>query len=115
MKRGTTNPLLKKVIIEMKKTKSSGWKAVAEKLETPRRKRKNVNLSKINKNTKEKEVIVVPGKVTSTGSIDHIITISALDFSEKAVEKLKKTGAVIKTLEELIKENPKFSNIKIIQ
>ncbi len=115
MKKGTTNPLLKELLFKMKKTKSEGWKTVAEKLETPKRKRKNVNIEKINKYSKEGDVIVVPGKVTSTGELGHKITISALGFSEKAIEKLKKAGAIIKTFEELMKENPKFSKIKIIQ
>ena len=115
MKKGTTNPVLKDLLLKMKKTKSNGWKTVAEKLEKPRRKKNNVNLGKINKYTKEGDIVVVPGKVTSIGSLDHKVTISALGFSEKAVEKIKQSGAIIKTLEELIEENKKFSKIRIIQ
>ena len=111
MKKGSTNPETRKLIVELKKTKSPSWLSVAEKLERPRRKNKAVNVWKLNKFTKEGDTVVVPGKVLSFGEIDHKITVAALCFSEKAKEKIKNTM----TIKELMQKNKKGSKIMILQ
>lgn len=113
MKRGTTNPELKKLVIELKNTKKEIWKRVAEKLEKPARNKKGVNLWKINKYTKEGETVVVPGKVLSIGDLEHSVNIAAYDFSDRAKEKIKTKGKAM-TISELVKENPKGSKVKIM-
>ncbi|MHA1590606.1 MAG: 50S ribosomal protein L18e [Candidatus Njordarchaeales archaeon] len=90
------------------------WSAVADILERPRRKRVTVNLSKINRLTKEGETVVVPGKVLGGGELDHPLTIAAFAFSENARQKIVKTGGRVLTIEDLLKENPTGSNVKII-
>jgi len=57
---------------------------------------------------------VVPGKVIGTGKIDHPITVAAFSFSEKAKEKIKVARGKAISLLQLIKKNPKGSNVKII-
>ena len=63
----TTNPELIQLISLLKKEsreKQAGiWLDVAEHLSKPSRQRIAVNLSKINRNTKRSDVIVVPGKI----------------------------------------------------
>jgi large subunit ribosomal protein L18e len=115
---GPTNPIMKKVIEEIK---SRGYKekipflvTLAKKLEKPRRKRIEVNLSKINRVCKENEIIVVPGKVLSTGELKKPLTIAAASFSMAALEKIKKAGGRVLTITELIKENPKGKGVRII-
>jgi len=119
MKRtGPTNPILKELIRELKKASieqdAAIWKRVATDLEKPTRNRRIVNLSKINRYTKENETIVVPGKVLGSGELDHKLHLSAYKFSESALEKLQKIGAKAIPLKELIKENPKGKKIRII-
>jgi large subunit ribosomal protein L18e len=119
MKRtGPTNPVLKKLINELKKASldqdAKIWKRVALDLEKPSRDRRVVNLSRINMHAKEDETIVVPGKVLGSGFLDHKITISAFKFSEGALEKISKIGAKAVPLAELIKESPKGKKIRII-
>ena len=118
MKRtGPTNDYLRKLIEELRKQSYEQdaiiWKRIASDLARPTRKRRIVNLYKINKNTKENEMVVVPGKVLGIGEIDHKLTIAAWTFSNSAIDKINKVGKAI-TIKELIKENPKGKGIRII-
>jgi large subunit ribosomal protein L18e len=90
------------------------WKKIAIDLERPTRNRRAVNLSRINRNTKENEVIVVPGKVLGSGALNHKLTISAYQFSEQAKNKIEKAGAKIIPLLELSKEKPDGKKLRII-
>ncbi len=114
----TTNPELVKLIRLLNKqsreNKTKLWKDVAKRLSNPRRNRIVVNISRLNRYTKKKETVVVPGKVLGTGKINHPITIAALGFSEKAKEKIEDAKGKTKSLPQLIKKNPKGSNIRII-
>ena len=119
MKRtGPTNPLLQELIGELKKRSNEQsvnlWKRIALDLEKPTRQRRIVNLSKINRYTKENEIIVVPGKVLGSGMLNHKLTISAYQFSDQAKDKIEKVGAKIVSLLELSKEKPDGKKLKII-
>ena len=119
MKRtGPTNPLLRDLIGELKKRSNEQsvnlWKRIASDLEKPTRQRRVVNLSRINRYTKENEIIVVPGKVLGSGMLNHKLTISAYQFSDQAKDKIEKAGAKIITLLELSKEKPDGKNLRII-
>lgn len=107
MKKGSTNPELRKLIVELKKTKKPIWKKVASMLEKPRRKRIEVNLWKINKLTKEGDMVIIPGKILGFGELDHKITISSFNASEKAIEKINKNGKYM-TIINLTKEKGKI-------
>ena len=115
---GPTNPVLLELINHLKKKsleqKASIWKRVALDLEKPTRNRRAVNLSRINRYTKENDIIVVPGKVLSSGNLDHKLTISAFQFSESARTKIAESGATILPLAKLSNESPKSKRIRII-
>jgi large subunit ribosomal protein L18e len=114
---GPTTLELKKLIIELRKLSNKQkvklWKRIANDLEKPTRKRREVNLYKINKYIKQGETALVPGKVLSLGNLDKKITIAAYKFSNQAKEKINKVGKAI-TIKELIRENPKGKKIRII-
>lgn len=114
----TTNPELVKLIRFLRKQSRENnvkiWRDVAERLAKPRRNRPAVNVSRLNRHTEKKETIVVPGKVVGTGKIDHQITVAAFAFSEKAKEKIKISKGKTISFLQLVKKNPKGSNIKII-
>lgn len=107
-----TNSVLVETIIAAKKKEA--WKKVAEMLTAPRRKRMDVNLERIEKETKAGETIVVPGKVLSQGEMDKKIKVVALSFSEKAKEKLLNSKCEALTILDEIKKNPDAKNIKIL-
>ncbi len=106
------NPDLVETLIATKK--GDAWIKVAEILSSPRRKMKTINLSEINEKAKEKDIIVVPGKVLSMGEINKKIKIVALRFSEKAKEKLLKGKCEISTILEEIKKNPEAKGVRIL-
>jgi len=115
---GPTNPILQDLIQELKRRSREQsinlWRRVANDLEKPTRQRRVVNLSSISRYTKEDEIVVVPGKVLGAGTLNHKLTISALQFSNGAIEKIEKIGAKIIPLLELSKENPTGKGIRII-
>ena len=111
---GPTNPLLKDLIMRLKKRKVKIWRDVAEKLNKPTRRRIEVNLLKINRYAKEGETIIVPGIVLSTGQLNKKLTIAAWRFSANAKKKIEASGSKAISIEELIKINPKGSNVRIM-
>lgn len=112
-----TNQNLISLIADLRKASSVNdvkiWKRIASDLEKPVRTSRIVNLSRLDQNTKDNDVVVVPGKVLGTGDLTHKITVAAFAFSESAKEKINSNGKTL-TLAELIKENPKGSKVRII-
>jgi len=106
------NSKLIETIIACKKNKA--WLKIAEILSGPRKNRTNLNLEELNKKVKDEKIIVIPGKILSQGELDKKIKIVALGFSEKAEEKLKKSGAETLNILEEIKKNPEAKGVKIL-
>lgn len=109
-----TNLQLQGLIIELKKNKSPIWKRVANDLSKPTRQRRIVNLTKLNRCCKENDIVIVPGKVLGTGELDHKITVAAYDFSQQAVDKLKKSNSKLYTIYDFMKANPEGKKTRII-
>jgi len=107
------NPELVETIIDARK--HDKWFRVAEILSSPRKNKIEINLEVINKGMKENDIVVVPGKVLSMGEINKKIKIVALNFSESAKEKIKKSGASFSTIFDEIKSNPEAKGIKILK
>jgi len=113
-----TNPALITLIHELKKHASESkvqiWKDIAIRLEKSSSNWPVVNLDKINRFIGEKETALIPGKVLSNGELTKKISIAAWSFSDKAQEKIKKTGSKHMSIEELMKHNPKGKDIRIL-
>ena len=107
------NPELVETLMNAKK--KDKWLEVAGIISGPRRKRIDLNLNEINNQTKDKEKVIGPGKVLSQGEINKKIKIVALSFSEKAKEKLKKSGCEFSSILTEIKLNPSAEGIKILK
>ena len=88
------------------------WANVALILAKPRRQAVVVSLEKLDKKTKDGEIIVVPGKVLSTGDLTKKITLGAFAFSEKAKGKAK--NAKILTLEKMAETYKTGTGVRII-
>jgi large subunit ribosomal protein L18e len=104
-----TNPIILETILVLRKQKSPFWIRVAGLISKPKRKSIAVNISKINKYTKDGDVVVVPGKILGDGEMEHKITLAALSESEQARKKIK-----LMKISELVNKNPKGEGIKII-
>jgi len=94
--------------------KAKIWRAIVNYLERPKRKRIVVNLSKINRYAKDGETVIVPGKVLGAGELTKKVTVAAFSFSSSAIKKIKKANGQAITLQELLKINPRGSNVRII-
>lgn len=95
--------------------KQEAWIALAGILSGPRRKRICMNLEEIEKQSKEGETIVIPGKVLSQGELTKKIKIVAMTFSDKAKEKLLSSKCQIAYIQDEIKSNPSAKGIKILR
>jgi large subunit ribosomal protein L18e len=117
-KNNKTNPELISLIAQLKKLSSEQdvtlWKDIANRLEKPLRNWPVVNLNKISNYTNEKETALIPGKVLSTGNLTKKVTIAAWQFSDRSEEKIKKAGGKTTTIKDLMKNNPKGKNIRIL-
>lgn len=102
--------LLKKTAIE---NKAPVWKRVASDLEKPTRRRRVVNVYKIEKYAKDNEIVVVPGKVLGTGDLNKKVTVAAFNFSDDAFKKIKEKGNAI-SIKELIEKNPQGKKIRLM-
>ena len=112
------NEQLQMLIQELKKKsideKVKIWKRIATDLEKPTRNRRIVNLSKIDKYSKDNETVIVPGKVLGSGDLSKKITIAAYSFSEQAIDKIKESNGKALYIDELMKSNPKGNKIRIM-
>lgn len=108
-----TNPVLVETIINSKS--SDAWRKISEILAGPRKNRSEINLDKIENDSSEGEVIVVPGKVLSQGELNKKVKVVALGFSDGAKEKLKNSKIEFSTIEEEIKNNPEAKGIRILR
>ena len=114
-----TNPNLVNLInILIKKSYEENvaiWKDIAKRLQKSNRRTAEVNLSNISRFANENDTILVPGKVLSNGNLDNKVNIAALKFSTKAQEKIEAFGGKCMSINELIENNPKGSNIRIME
>jgi large subunit ribosomal protein L18e len=110
---GPSDYYTRKMIRDLWKTKRRIWKQISKKLSGPRRNRIEANLYRINKNTKEDDVVVIPGKVLANGDLDHKITIACLTFSKSAQKKVEDSGSKLISIEDLLQQNPEGKNVKL--
>ena len=97
----STNLLITALYRKAAKEKQGLWKAVAEKLEKPRRQRIEVNVSKLDFFSKKfaGKTFIVPGKVLGNEKIENKINAIALSYSEgakKAITEKKGTAELLK-------------------
>ncbi|NPA69231.1 MAG: 50S ribosomal protein L18e [Crenarchaeota archaeon] len=115
---GPTNERLRMLIRFLRKAskenKAKIWRYVAELLEKPRRKRIEVNVGKLERLCTDGDVVVIPGKLLGDGVLTKKITVAAYAFSKSAYEKVLRAGGRPISIPDLVRENPKGSNVKII-
>ena len=97
-----------------KKTKAPLWKDLERRLLNSRSNRREVNLDKLSKFTKEGDVIIVPGKLLGAGNLGHSVIVFAYSVSKLASKKVKEAGGHILALSDLVEKYPHGSGVKII-
>ena len=89
-----------------RKNEAPIWSKLANLAIKPSSARRVVNLARINKITKENDILFVPGKVLGTGNMSHKITLSSFSISTTAANKIIQTGGSIMTYSDMIKKFP---------
>ncbi|MEM3364376.1 MAG: 50S ribosomal protein L18e [Candidatus Micrarchaeia archaeon] len=117
MIRGTEKEDLKQLIVKLKKLGKNNavWKTTAEMLQLPRRRQVVVNISKVAENIKDGEVALVPGKLLGDGLIETKIIVAAYAWTDTAKKRIEGAGGKVMAIEELIKENPKGTGVRILR
>ena len=96
-----------------KKNEAPIWSRLADLALKPSSAKRVVNLSRINKTTKDNDILFVPGKVLGTGNISHKITLSSFSMSVTAAKKIIQTGGSIITYSDMIKKYPTGKGVTI--
>ena len=113
-----TNPELVKLIRSLRKKSRESeveiWRYIADRLSRSKNRRITVNISRLNRYTKEGENVAVPGKVLGAGKIDHPIKVAAFAFSDQARSKILRAKGKCLSIPDLMKKNPKGANVKVI-
>ena len=114
-----SNPRLTALIVTLKDAsrvhEANIWREIAKRLDAPRKNYAEVNLSKIDRYANEGETILVPGKVLGSGALSLPVKIAALDFSEAAVSKITGANGTCMTIEDLVRDNPTGSRVRILR
>jgi len=96
-----------------KKNEAPIWSRLADLAIKPSSSRRVVNLTRINKTTKDNDVLFVPGKVLGTGNISHKITLSSFSMSTTAANKIIQSGGNIMVYSDMIKKYPTGKGVRI--
>ena len=94
---------------------SKKWLGVAQIVSAGRRNYSAVNIRRIEKESSDGDLIVIPGKVLGSGDLTKKLKICALYFSVSALNKIRQNkGEAIKIIDE-IKKNPNAEGVKLIR
>ncbi|MDN7024170.1 50S ribosomal protein L18e [Methanoculleus sp. FWC-SCC1] len=114
-----TNPRLAGLIAMLKDASRTHeakiWREIAKRLDSPAKSYAEVNISKIQRYANEGETILVPGKVLGSGVLELPVTVAALNFSEAAASKITGANGTCMSIEDLIRDNPKGSRVRILR
>lgn len=111
------NSVLVSLVETLIKAEKPIWKKVAHELSKPRRKKVEVNLSKLDSLdiAANGATVIVPGKVLGSGVLNKKLHIAAFSFSESARNQISKNGSKMLSISELFKSNPNGSGVVIIK
>lgn len=109
------NSELASLIENLKKAERPIWKRVAHDLSKPRRKKVQVNVSKIEQYAKGDNILLIPGKVLGSGGLTKKVTVAAYAFSETAKSLITKAGGKTITIGDLQRSNPQGKGITLMR
>ncbi|HZX33769.1 MAG TPA: 50S ribosomal protein L18e [archaeon] len=122
MKRtGPMNEELRRVIVSLekqgRKTGKKVWKDLSQRLSRPSRNRTSVNLYRLEAlaGRNAGKILIVPGKVLSTGALSLKIEVACVSCSENAERKISALKGKVVSMEKLIEMNPEAGKMVIVQ
>jgi len=115
---GPENPVVQQLVISFRKqhktSKKMVWQRIAELLLKPSRKKEGMNITKLSKYASEGDVVAIPVKVLSLGTLTKKVNVYALSYSAAAKAKIEKAGGKALPLMDLVKAKVEPSKIKIL-
>ncbi len=114
MKRGPESRNTLQLLNALRKAKRPVWSDVAERLRKPRRVRAEITLSRLDKVTTENALVVVPGRIVSTGTVSHKMTVGYLAATKTALVRLKQAGVTALPLPQFLQKHAQDKGIKIV-
>ena len=96
-----------------KKNEAPIWSKLADLALKPSSSKRTINLTRINRITKDSDDLFVPGKVLGTGNVSHKITLSSFSISTTAAKKIIQSGGSVMTYSDMIKKFPTGKGVKI--
>ena len=115
MKNQTLKDTIQALMRASDDTGKAVWRALAEELDKPKRRRVAVNLSRIDRHAGEADVVAVPGKVLAAGSLSKPLKVAAFSFSEGALEKIRLAGGEAMALTDLLEAGVEPDMIRIMK
>lgn len=115
MKLKKDNPILLSLVERLLKEKKPIWKRVASELSRPRRKKVEVNVSKLEAHAPADATVVVPGKVLGSGTLSKKLTVAAFTFSEGARKIISSAGGKTLSIEELCESKPDGKGVLLLK
>lgn len=94
--------IISKLLAKGIETKMPVYNTIAKLLKLPRRNKIQVNIGDIEKNSKENDLVIVPGKVLSMGNLNHKVTIVCYNLSDSAKDKLENFGTKVMSFEDFL-------------
>jgi len=113
--RNKDNQVLVSLVESLLKSQKPIWKRVAYELSGPRRRKVEVNLSKIEDYAEDEMTVLVPGKVLGSGTISKKVTVAAFSFSQTAKRLISENGGKAISIESLHKSNPDGRGVVILK
>lgn len=90
------------------------WRAVAERLERPRKNWSEVNLSRVARHAAKGAQVVVPGVLLSSGSLPFPVTLAAFRASAAARKKVEEVGGIAMPLLEFARAHRQGTGVQIL-
>ena len=109
-----TNPILVETIESLEEADASFWNDVAQNLGKVNRRRPEVNISDIERNSSEGDTVVVPGKVLGSGRLSKEVNVAAFKASSGARDEIEEQGEFM-FIQDLFEENPEAEGLQVIK
>ena len=113
-----TNQVVIRMASDLRKASAKNdapiWGKLAEYALKPSIARRDINLNRIAKLTKDGDTVVCPGKVLATGNISHKITLSSFSISSSAATKIIESGGKLVSFSKLIEQNPTGKGVVLL-
>lgn len=113
-----TNPRLTALIEDLREQAwehdAPIWRDIADRLEKPRSRWAEVNISGLDRHLEDGATAVVPGKVLGAGRIGVDATVAAFGFSNSAREEIEDAGGEAVEIRDLVDRQPDGSDVEVI-